>query len=177
MSLSGKLVRLRALEPEDADTFWRWHNDPEVTRWLEDSYPEPLAAIRKRWADRAPNSYERTAFGIETLAHDRLIGVVVLRDAKPETARAELDIYIGEKDCWNGGYGTEAMRIMCRFGFDFMRLHAIELGVVDANERARHVYRKIGFVEDGKLRDAFRRDGAWHDVYVMSLLEGELIDG
>ena len=176
MSLTGKLVRLRAVEPEDADTVWRWHNDPDVMRWLEGSYPEPLAAIRQRWSERPPNNYERTVFGIETIADGRLIGVIVLRDATPETARAELDVYIGEKDCWNGGYGTEAMRLMCRFGFDHMRLHAIELSVVDENERARHVYRKIGFVEEGKLREAFRRDGKWHDVYIMSLLEGELIE-
>ncbi|GGS13976.1 MULTISPECIES: GNAT family N-acetyltransferase [Actinokineospora] len=176
MSLTGRLVRLRAMEPEDADTVWRWHNDPEVVTWLTGIYPEPLAAIRKRWADRPANSFERTVFGIETIAEGRLIGVIVLRDATPETARAELDVYIGEKDCWDGGYGTEALRLMCRFGFEFMRLHAIELSVVDENERARHVYRKIGFVEEGKLREAFRRNGKWHDVYVMSMLEGELIE-
>ncbi|MGX7825276.1 GNAT family N-acetyltransferase [Actinokineospora sp. 24-640] len=175
MSLTGKLVRLRALEPEDADTVWRWHNDPEAMRWLDGSYPEPLAAIRKRWEERPANSFERTLFGIETIADTRFIGIIVLRDATPEHARAELDIYIGEKDCWDGGHGTEAMRLMCRFGFNFMRLHAIELTVVAENERARHVYRKIGFVEEGRLREAFRLDGNWHDVIVMSLLEGELI--
>ncbi|MGW5055136.1 GNAT family N-acetyltransferase [Actinokineospora sp. NPDC004072] len=164
------------MEPEDADAVWRWHNDPEVTRWLDGAYPEPLAAMRKRWADLPRNSFSRTVFGIETIADARLIGIIVLRDAKPETARAELDIYIGEKDCWNGGYGTEALRLMCRYGFDFMRLHSIELGVVDDNDRARHVYRKVGFVEEGRLRQAFRRDGQWHDVYLMGLLEGELVD-
>jgi RimJ/RimL family protein N-acetyltransferase len=176
VSLTGKLVRLRPFEPEDADTLWRWHNDPDVMRWLQEGYPEPLAAIRKRWAERPANCFQRTVFGIETRAESRLIGVIVLRDATPEHGRAELDVYIGEKDCWNGGYGTDAMRVMCRYGFEFMRLHAIELSVVDENERARHVYRKVGFVEEGKLREAFRRDGKWHDVYVMSLLEGELVD-
>ncbi|MGQ0840833.1 GNAT family N-acetyltransferase [Actinokineospora sp.] len=172
----GSLVRLRPIEPEDADALWRWESDPEVMRWLDDGYLESLAAIRKRIADRATNSFAKVTFGVETLADARLIGVVQLRDAQPETGRAELDIYLGERDCWNGGFGTETMRLICRYGFDKMRLHSIGLGVVVENERARHVYRKVGFVEEGRLRQSFRRDGHWHDMILMGLLEDELLD-
>src|SRR4051812_13601501 len=104
----GKLVRLRPLEPEDADAIWRWHNDDEVTQWLDANYGESLAQLRKRTEDRERNSYAKAVFGIETLAEGKLIGVTDLRDATPETGRAELDIWIGAKDHWNGGYGTDA---------------------------------------------------------------------
>jgi RimJ/RimL family protein N-acetyltransferase len=47
--------------------------------------------------------------------------------------------------------------------------------VVAENERARHVYRKLGFVEDGRHRECVRgQDGKYQDMYLMSLLEGEL---
>jgi RimJ/RimL family protein N-acetyltransferase len=56
----------------------------------------------------------------------------------------EVDIYIGEyigeKDHWGGGYGTDALRTVCRYGFDTMRLHSIELGVVEENARAIRSY-------------------------------------
>jgi len=73
------------------------------------------------------------------------------------------------------------MRVVCRYGFDMMRLHGISLWVAAENTGARHVYQKhvyqkVGFVEEGRMREAFRRDGKWHDVILMSLLEGELID-
>lgn len=173
--LTGELIRLRPLEPEDVDALWRWHNDPEVMRWLTADHPESLAQIRKRFEEKKSNSYESVVFGIETVAVGTLIGVIGLRDARPEQGRAELDIYLGEKDHWGGGYGTDAMRVICRYGFDMMRLHMIALWVVAGNEAALHVYKKIGFQVDGRHRQSFRgQDGQWHDEYLMSLLEGEL---
>ncbi|GAA2970989.1 GNAT family N-acetyltransferase [Actinokineospora diospyrosa] len=176
MTLTGDLVHLRALEPEDADAFWRWHHDPEAMRWMTTSYPESLAQLRKRFVDLPPNSYERCSFAITTTAESRLIGCVVLRDATPEVGRATLDIYLGEKDTWNKGYATEALRLLCRWAFNDMRLTAIELTVVADNDPARHLYRKLGFVEEGRRRESFRRDGQLHDAIIMSLLAREFID-
>ncbi|RSM45534.1 N-acetyltransferase [Amycolatopsis balhimycina DSM 5908] len=174
MLLEGELVRLRALEPEDADEIHTWMHDPEVGRWMNNGYPRSRAQIRKRCEERPVNTYELVVLGIET--GGKLIGIVDLRDARPEVGNAELDIYIGDAEYRNGGgYGTDALRVMCRYGFDLMRLHMITLWVVAENERARHVYRKVGFSEDGRHREAFvAADGKRHDMILMSMLKGEL---
>ncbi|WP_405147791.1 GNAT family N-acetyltransferase [Sphaerisporangium sp. NBC_01403] len=171
--LFGDRVRLRALEPSDAETLWRWHNDPEVMRWMSDGYPPSLDHLTKDLRERAPDSFQSLTLFIETL-DERTIGIVALRDAEPETGAAVLDIYLGEKDTWGQGYATDAMRVICRYGFEKMRLHRISLTVVAENAGARRVYEKVGFVEEGRMRQAFRRDGRWHDKILMSLLEGEL---
>ncbi|MBE8519939.1 GNAT family N-acetyltransferase [Amycolatopsis sp. H6(2020)] len=174
--LEGELVRLRALEPEDADKIYDWVHDPEVGRWMVNDYPRSRAQIRKRCEERPVNKYELVVLGIETKAEGELIGIVDLRDADPQVGNAELDIYIGDAEYRNGGgYGTDAMRVMCRYGFEFMRLHMITLWVVAENERARHVYRKVGFSEDGRHREAFVGEGGRrHDMILMSMLKGEL---
>jgi RimJ/RimL family protein N-acetyltransferase len=172
--LTGDLVRLRPLEPEDADALYRWHNDEEVMRWLQSYYHESLAGLRKRLADRQENSYEKVTLCIETLEERKLIGLVALRGAEPVNARAEVDIYLGEQEYWGGGYGTDALRRMCRYGFETLRLHSIELTVVEANERAVRSYQKIGFQVDGRLRQSFFRDGQWYDELLMCVLEDEL---
>ncbi|OLR90044.1 GNAT family N-acetyltransferase [Actinokineospora bangkokensis] len=172
--ITGGKVRLRPLEPEDVDALWRWHNDPDVTRWLTERFPESLAELRKRFAERGPNTYERVMLGIRQLADDRLIGVCALHGADPRFGRAELDIYLGEKDAWGRGNAAEAMRLLCAYGFDELRLHSIQLTVVAANTDARRLYRRVGFREVGTTREAFRRAGQWHDVVVMDLLEPKL---
>jgi RimJ/RimL family protein N-acetyltransferase len=174
--LTGELVRLRALEPADAEALWRWNSDPEIARWLTEDYPQSRAQVVKRFADRPPMTYDNATFAVDQLGTDRLIGVVVLRDATPETGCAVLDIYLGERDVWGHGHGTDTMRVICRYGFDVMRLHQITLWVVADNARARRVYEKVGFVEEGRQRQTFRREGRWHDLILMGLLEGELID-
>ncbi|TLW93272.1 GNAT family N-acetyltransferase [Saccharomonospora piscinae] len=172
--LTGEHVVLRPLEPGDADTFHRWHNDRDVVRWLAFDYDESLAQIRARFAERQVNTYSKVVLGVETRVTRQLIGAATLRDATPETARAEVDFYLGEKDQWGRGYGTDAMRTLCRYGFDAMRLHSIALWVVADNDAAVRVYEKVGFRHDGRHRDAFRGQGRWHDMILMSLLEGEL---
>ncbi|PPK70254.1 GNAT family protein [Actinokineospora auranticolor] len=172
MSLTGTLVRLRALEPDDADLIWHWDQDEGSMRWLVTSYPESRQAIRKRIEERV-NGYERVVFGIEELADGRLVGITALRDTNPENGRGTLDLYLGSTEDQGKGYGTDALRVLCRFAFNDMRLHAIGLTVVAENESARHVYRKVGFVEEGRTRETFRRDGELHDEVIMSLLARE----
>ena len=172
--LSGKLVRLRAVEPSDAQALARWTSDPEVGRWMINDYPWSLAQTIKRCEERPKNTYDNVVLCIETLAEKRPIGIVALLGAEPESGRPELSIYIGESEFRGGGYGTDALRVICRYGFDQMRLHGITLWVVAEHVVARHVSGKVGFVEEGRSRERFFRDGRWHDMILMSVLEGEL---
>ncbi|MDT0266253.1 GNAT family protein [Streptomyces sp. DSM 44915] len=172
--LTGELVRLRAMEAGDVESLWRWNHDPEVTRWLNADVPQSLASAERRFAERPRNSFETTLLMIERRADQRLIGVTGLRDASPIDGRAELDIYLGEKDCWGQGYGTDAVRTLCRWGFDQLRLHSIALWVVVENAAAVRAYEKAGFQRDGRHRECFRGVGRFHDMYLMSVLEGEL---
>ena len=79
-----------------------------------------------------------------------------------------------EREYWGRGFATDAVRTACRYGFHHMRLHKITLTVVTENEAAHHIYRKVGFVDEGRLRQAFRREDGWLDKFTMGLLAGEL---
>lgn len=82
-------------------------------------------------------------------------------------------ITIGEKDCWGRGCGTEATRLMLDHAFGTLGLHRVALAVFAFNERAIRSYRKIGFVEEGRSREAIWRDGSFWDEIQMSMLEQE----
>ena len=83
-------------------------------------------------------------------------------------------ITIGEKDAWGHGYGTEATaadarpRVRRRSG-----LHRIALSVFAFNERAIRSYQSVGFVVEGRAREAIWRDGRWWDEISMSILESD----
>jgi RimJ/RimL family protein N-acetyltransferase len=172
----GKLVRLRAREPEDEPYHNQWFNDWDVVRYLGRRYPishaQSLAML-----EPDPRYGWSIGFIIETLLEGDPIGQVFLGSASAEDRSAELGISIGDKSRWDGGYGTDAMRTVCRFGFDMMHLHRIELGVYADNERAVHVYERIGFRTEGRRREMYFKEGVYHDTLIMGLLEGELVDG
>ena len=170
----GKLVRLRAREPGDEPLLYRWFNDPEVTEHLTVRYPLSHAQ-EKAFIEGTVLSYDHASFGVETIAEGKLIGGVSLEKASPENRRATLGIALGDKQFWNGGYGTDTMRVVSRFGFESMNLHRIDLEVYASNARARRVYEKVGFRQEGVLREAIYKYGRYEDIVQMGLLEGELV--
>ncbi|MBA4180397.1 MAG: RimJ/RimL family protein N-acetyltransferase [Anaerolinea sp.] len=170
----GRLVRLRTREPEDEPLLYQWFNDPEVTEHLSLRYPLSHAQEKQFIESASSIGYNYASFGVETIAEGRLIGGVGLEHVSPENRSAVLGIAIGDKAFWNGGYGTDAMRVLSRFGFAMMNLHRIELEVYADNERAIHVYEKVGFQLEGTRREAVFKFGRYQDVLIMGLLEGEL---
>lgn len=170
--LEGDLVRLRAKEPEDEPLFHQWVNDPEVTRHLVVRYP--MSHAQERDYTATPVTYQNATFAVVRRHDDTLIGNVTLRRTSPENRSAELGLMIGAKECWGQGYGTDAVRTVCRFGFGMMNLHRIELEVFAGNDRARRIYDRLGFREEAVRREAHFAFGRYTDAVIMGLLEGEL---
>lgn len=167
---TGRLVHLRAREAEDAPTFHRWFNDYEVPGWLGVRYPISRAGESNLLGSTPEPGFRRAAFAVETRDEHRLIGNCELQ-AHLEDRCATLGIALGERE---RGFGTDTMRALCRVGFEVMNLNRIELTVDAMNHRARHVYRKVGFVEEGELRDHRFLMGAYRNTAVMGLFRTEL---
>jgi RimJ/RimL family protein N-acetyltransferase len=169
----GRLVQLRAREPEEEPLNHEWFNDPEVTEFLTIRYPLSHRQQAEFIDRHSAPGYALASFAIVTL-DGKVIGGCDLGDNRPENREATLGIAIADKTYWDGGYGTDAMRVLCRFGFDMMNLHRIQLEVFASNARAIHVYEKVGFQQEGRRREAYFKYGRYDDVVIMGILEGEL---
>ncbi|MBI2723894.1 MAG: GNAT family N-acetyltransferase [Chloroflexi bacterium] len=172
--IEGTHVNLRPPEPGDAERGHRWINDAEVTRYLNMRYGASLAA-EEIWFDSHasnPLGFHHAFFAIETKEGVH-IGNVNFHETSPEDRSGRLGIMIGEPAYWSRGYGTDAMRTFCRFGFEEMNLWRIDLTVDERNTRARACYRRCGFVEEARLREHRFSEGAYHDILVMALLRDE----
>ena len=82
-------------------------------------------------------------------------------------------IGIGEPDFWSKGYGTDAMRVMLRYGFTELNLHRISLTVFEVNPRGIRSYEKCGFKHEGRIREFLLRDGKRSDMLLMGVLRSE----
>ena len=172
--IRGEHVYLRAPERSDLATFVRWFNDADVLRNLAMRAPMSLA-LEEGWFDRmlATQGTTNHHFVICLLTDDRPIGTVGLHGIDFAHGSAEFGIAIGEKDEWGKGYGTDALRAICDFGFGELRLERIALEYYAGNERGRRAYEKAGFVHEATLRRARFARGDHLDVHVMSLLRDE----
>ena len=169
-------IRLRAIEREDTPRFVEWLNDLEVTAGL--LIHLPLASWDEtRWFENLANQpTEQRPLAVEARqpggpwVH---IGNTGLHNINWTARSAEFGIFIGDKTFWNDGYGTEATRLMLKHGFETLNLNRIGLDVFETNLRAVHVYEKVGFVHEGRRRQANYRDGHYSDILQMSILRPE----
>jgi RimJ/RimL family protein N-acetyltransferase len=172
--IEGERVFLRPIERADAELIHRWRSDAEVAALASMGLPRSLAYIEQR-ADRlARNAEEDTyTFIICLLADERPVGEASLFKLDRVNGSAELGIFIGEKEEWGKGYGTDAVNALVDFGFGSLRLERIWLEVWTENARARRSYEKAGFVHEGTLRHDLYERGTYTDGDVMSILRDE----
>lgn len=71
------------------------------------------------------------------------------------------------------GYGAEAVDWGVDWAFRFGGLHRVTIKTVGYNTRAQHLYTRLGFVEEGRSREAHWHDRKWYDVVSYGMLEGE----
>ena len=169
-SIHGEDVVLRRHAPENLAAFQRWYADPRVVRLTRyQDGPMTAAEIERFFAARALGT-DSLAMAIHLRSDNRLIGTCALSQLDADNGSALFHITIGETDAWGHGYGTDATRLIVGHAFDRLGLHRIALTVFAFNERAIRAYRSVGFVVEGRAREAIWRDGRWWDEISMSIL-------
>lgn len=106
-------------------------------------------------------------------SNDEIIGDIALQDIDASNRKAGVRIAIPQDIHQGKGYGSEALRLVLEYGFGQLQLHRIELEVFAFNDRALHVYEKLGFKVEGRQRDALFYDHRYYDAILMSFLEEE----
>ena len=173
----GKLVRLSAVDPEEVSkAFSRWNRDSEFTRLLNMSV-RPLMSSKatQKWMDEemtepSPTDYY---FSIRTLDEDKLIGGLGMDGIDWSARETFVGIFIGEREYWGKGCGTDAMSIMLRYAFTELNLWRVSLGVFDYNPRAVRSYEKVGFRHEGRIRQCLNHEGKRWDMLSMGILREE----
>jgi RimJ/RimL family protein N-acetyltransferase len=170
--IEGKRVNLRTTIAEDIADYERWNN-PKLLTWQFDGpyHKHNLAGRiiqRRRWlkTDQAP---PYTFLEIETVdrAH---IGWVVFYFNVGLTTMPEIGINIVEDTYWNGGLGTEATLLWIDYLFQSRDFHRIGFSTWSGNLRMIAVGRKLGFVEEARIRRGCKVKGKYYDRIKMGIL-------
>jgi RimJ/RimL family protein N-acetyltransferase len=172
--LVGERVRLRGTREDDLPALAAALMDPAIrVTQSNTAAPHSEAAARSVIGEWAANKGVDVGFSIETLAESpELVGHIGLFGADVKDRCGTLGIMLLRPHLGRG-YGTDAVRLIVSYGFREVGLHRIQLGVFSFNARAIAAYRKAGFVEEGRRREAIHHDGHWYDNVQMSILAQE----
>jgi RimJ/RimL family protein N-acetyltransferase len=168
------LVTLRPLEESDVDDIMTWVNDPEIVGNLAAFSGEPFTRDQElAWIRSVRASNGDKVFSIRTTAEGRYLGQCGIHQIHHRSKVGRLACIIAQRGDMGRGYGSAAIRATCDHGFDALGLHKLWLMVFSHNARGRGIYGRIGFREEGVLREEYFHEARWHDMVRMSLLDRE----
>jgi RimJ/RimL family protein N-acetyltransferase len=172
--LKGNKVVLRPFEINtDFDLFVKWINDKDIIRFLSRIMPvyrhQQLA-----WFQSLPN-WTDIVFTIETI-EGNIVGVIGLERINLIDGTAYTWTIIGEKQYRRQGFGTEAKILLLDYAFNTLRIEKVSAEIIVNNKSSLSYNERIGFKEEGRLRNQVFREGARHDLIVLGILKDEFTE-
>ncbi len=170
--IHGTLTNLRSVDRSDLERIQAWFDDPELMRWWGYGAPAPSrsATVRRieEWLADELIWDHPVALIVETLEGDTC-GLVILSRIAAIDRSCELSIFL-EPASRRQGIGTDVIETITDVLLTQWNFHRVTAQSEEHNAAAHALFSRLGYVLEGRLREARFFDGAWHDVLVFGRL-------
>ena len=174
--LETKHLVLRRMTPDDAEFYLRHFSDPDIVELTAFDAPENIERAREELLEFCIKPFEENRgirWGIVLKGETELAGTIGYHQwvkAGGYHARVGYDLAAAHR---RRGIMTEALGVVLRYGFEMMRLNKVEACTDPRNVASIRLLEKLGFHQDGVLRENTYFHGRFIDEAVFSLLAGE----
>lgn len=171
---SGTKVRLRGIEPEDYDFFYNWNLETETAKnmawlWFPTSKASQIEWTKVESLKKGEN--DEYFFVIETLEGEP-VGSINANTVNKTDGSFRYGIAIIEK-ARKKGFAKEAIKIFLNYYFNELRYHKVNAVVYEFNESSRILHEKLGFEQEGRLRQTKYTQGKYWDIIIYGMLKNE----
>jgi len=170
----GQRIRLRAVEPSDADAHFAWNQDSQTSRQLDRvHFPQSREAAR-RWAEQASDATgagDAFHFEIETVEGE-LVGSIGAHDCDARNGTFAVGVAVRDER-QRRGYASEAVRLVLRYYFEELRYQKVTVRVYAFNEASIALFTHLGFQREGHLRRMIFTCGQFVDVLLFGMTSEE----
>jgi RimJ/RimL family protein N-acetyltransferase len=176
--MNNQRVYLRALELEDSILIHKWRQNINVTHLLSGNFfyvslEREKKSVENKIFDDSKNIY----LGICLKENNLLIGYVQINNIDLRNLKAEWGgTLIGETEYLGKGYGEEASKLLLRFLFGQYPINKCYAYCLAEHPATPKLFKKLGFTNDGILRQEIYKDGEFKDLLLFSILKSEIGD-
>ncbi len=156
----------------------KWTHDADFMRLMDFNPARPLspAMVKKQYESiekKMDEDKNLFYFTIRAREDDRLIGKAMVEWINWTNSNGWLWLGIGEADCRGKGFGKQALGLLLQYAFAELNLFRVSAALAEYNEPALNLFRKFGFVEETRRREALHRDNRRWDLMGYGLLRSE----
>lgn len=174
LSLEGRKVRLRAVEPGDAESMYRWENDRSI--WSVSGTLAPFSResierfIQEQQFDIFQTRQQRLI--IETLSGGVAVGAVDLFEFDPIDRRAGVGILIYESQERGKGYAADTVQTLCNYCGEVLHMHQLWCSIAPDNTPSLALFQHAGFEQTGIRRHwRFTGSGYQDEIVLQKILQ------
>ena len=173
--LTGSVVTLRELRPEDAPSLLAMLSTQEVARFISPP-PTTVEGFERfiAWTHRQRAAGQYVCFAVVPCGCDAAVGLFQVRSLEPGFGTAEWGFAIGS-GFWGTGAFSDGANLVLNFVFNTMGVHRLEARAAVRNGRGNGALRKLGAVQEGILRRSFFRNGEYLDQVLWTILDDEWV--
>jgi len=175
----GKVVRLRGIEPHDAEYHFALNQQRGVDRNQDQVFPPGSLARTRKWAEAASEvgfkDGDAFLFEIESLATGEVVGSIDMHDMNARVGVLSYGIAIHE-DHRRKGYASDAVCLVLRYYFLERRYQKANVGVFSFNQGSMTLHERLGFKLEGRQRRTTYTAGEFHDMLWYGMTVEEFCD-
>lgn len=172
VTLTGKNIRLRALEPEDLAFLYKIENDESVWEVSHTQTPYSRFLIRQYLENAHQDIYEAKQLRLAICGAqvNDAIGLIDLFDFDPANMRAGVGIVLCLPSDRERGFGTEALGLLIKYAFTRLNLHQLYANINPGNAASISLFTNFGFTLTGMKKDWNRRGNGFEDEALYQLI-------
>ena len=168
--LEGKRICLEPLIRDHLATVAKWRGDLEATRYLLILQFPPSPRQHEDWLEKVAASQHDVIWGILDRSDDAFVGLCGLEKISWRHRHAVGWTFLGDKQRWRRGLGSEAARLRTSFAFTQLGFEKVMTEIYTGNEASIRMVQRLGFREAGVLRRHRFVDGLWQDLWLGEML-------
>lgn len=170
----GDKIRLRAVEPKDAETFMEWNKDSEISRNAHRIiFPESHERLKEMCEEGSKKKPEKDEFHWVAEDHDGNIAGSIntfFCSRKDGTFWYGLALL---RPYWGQGYAKDMIQLVLKYYFYELGYQKVNAKVYAFNERSLKMHEKFGFVREGLMRNMVYTNGRHYDEVIFGMLREE----
>lgn len=170
--MENKDIYIRILEETDIAQTTKWMNTPEISD-IMGYLPVQTLAEQLNWFKDLSRDKSRYVFAICSKADNKQIGNVGLGNIDYINRHCMFNIFIVNTDNRSKGLGTQTTQLALDFAFKRLNMNKVYLRTSAKFIEANKLYQKLGFMQEGIMRQHYYTDGVYEDKIIYSILKSE----
>ena len=176
VTLKGKHIYLRALEPEDLEFIHEIENDETIWYLSNTQTPYSKYLIKQYLESALKDVYEAKQLRLVISNYENeSLGMIDIFDFDFKNKRAGIGILIKNEENRDKGFGTEALHLLVKYCFNHLQLHQLFCNVSEENKASLKLFINQGFEKIGLKKDWTLNNNIYNNEYLLQLINPDVL--